>query len=121
YDGEYYCYYMEDQCDFVEPPKIDASHLWNGTKPSKYNVAPEPGNETFYVLHVSDFHIENDYVVGGEGNCTGGMCCTPTSWNRDAIPKGYHFSDGELFENGPKDGWDFYNSTYDGTSYQKGS
>ncbi|KAG7911774.1 hypothetical protein KL906_001095 [Ogataea polymorpha] len=120
YDGDYYCHYTESACDYVSPPEIDGSELWGGSKPEKSKYAPEAGNETFYVLHVSDFHIENDYVVGGEGNCSVSMCCTPHSFNNDPVPQNYDISSNLFLQDGPGEGWSFYKSSYVDNIFEKG-
>ncbi|GME75171.1 unnamed protein product [Ambrosiozyma monospora] len=92
-DAEYYCYYKESgACALPETPDFDISHLWP-EKPEKAYVAPEPSNETFNVLHISDFHIELDYTVGAEANCSLSMCCTPHSQNKLDVPEGYNFEE----------------------------
>lgn len=79
YGGHLYCQYLEESsCDKPSTPNASLSHLWPPKQP-KHHVAPEPGNETFNVLHISDFHIELDYTVGAESNCSATMCCTPHS------------------------------------------
>ncbi len=80
-DAEYWCAYKAGgQCKPPALPKdLSIAHLWNNTKPEKANITPVPGNDTMKVLHISDFHIELDYTVGAEANCTASMCCTPHS------------------------------------------
>lgn len=80
-DAEYWCHYKADkQCKVPKLPEdLSISHLWNDTKPEKAYHPPTVGNETMKVLHISDFHIELDYTVGAEANCTASMCCTPHS------------------------------------------
>lgn len=80
-DAEYWCAYKGGkQCDVPTlPTDLSIAHLWNNTRPKKADIVPIPGNETMKVLHISDFHIELDYTVGAEANCTSSMCCTPHS------------------------------------------
>jgi 3',5'-cyclic AMP phosphodiesterase CpdA len=80
-DAEYFCYYKAgNQCPLPKlPQNLSISYLWNNTKPAKANKVLTPGNETMKVLHISDFHIELDYTVGAEANCSTSMCCTPHS------------------------------------------
>lgn len=87
YDGALYCHYKDNAaCPKPATPNVTLSHLWP-SKQAKHYVAPEPSvNDTFNVLHVSDFHVELDYEVGAEANCTSSMCCTPHSVN--ALKKG---------------------------------
>ncbi|GAV29343.1 hypothetical protein PMKS-002825 [Pichia membranifaciens] len=80
-DAEYWCAYKAGgQCNAPElPQNLSIAHLWNYTKPEKaYNVLA-PGSDIMKILHISDFHIELDYTVGAEANCTASMCCTPHS------------------------------------------
>ncbi|SJM85922.1 uncharacterized protein ZBIST_2553 [Zygosaccharomyces bailii] len=92
YDAALYCHYLENgSCDKPKTPDASLSYLWP-PKQKKHYVAPEPGNETFNVLHISDFHIELDYTVGAEANCSAVMCCTPHSLGRGgggALYKGH--------------------------------
>lgn len=85
YDGQLYCHYKDDSaCKKPVTPNVSLSHLWPARQP-KHFVAPEPSiNDTFNVLHLSDFHVELDYKVGAEANCTTSMCCTPHSVNKVA-------------------------------------
>ncbi|GME90480.1 unnamed protein product [Ambrosiozyma monospora] len=109
-DAQYYCYYKESSaCALPKTPDFDISYLWP-EKPEKAYVAPEPSNETFNVLHVSDFHIEMDYTVGGEANCTGSttMCCTPHSVNKYKVPEGYNFEDALGLNDDEISGLNFY-------------
>ena len=80
-DGDYWCHYQaKNECALPEiPNNYSIAYLWNNTRPEKADLVPIPSNETFKVLHISDFHLEYDYVVGGEANCTNSMCCTPYS------------------------------------------
>lgn len=83
-DGDYICYFiLLQRCPLPELPNIDLSSWWP-EKPESSYIAPPPSNETFNVLHISDFHIQLDYELGSEGNCTNllGMCCTDHSWNK---------------------------------------
>ncbi|SCU80027.1 LAMI_0B00540g1_1 [Lachancea mirantina] len=81
YDGQLYCHYKESACPKPSTPNVTLSNMWSPKQPKHY-VAPEPSvNDTFKVLHISDFHIELDYTVGQEANCSTSMCCTPHSVN----------------------------------------
>lgn len=114
YDGHLYCHYKDSaSCPKPATPNVSVSHMWP-EKESKYLVAPEPSiNDTFHVLHLSDFHVELDYTVGAEANCTDSMCCTPQSVNK--LKSG----NTEMYQGI----WNsFYEgSTYDGEDYNKGS
>lgn len=92
YDGQLYCHFLgEKACPLPETPKFDLSGYWPKKQP-KHEVAPKPGNETYNVLHISDFHLELAYKIGTEANCSQTMCCTPHSFNEDPVPKGYNFT-----------------------------
>lgn len=48
-----------------------------GGKPS-HTDKPVPQNKpVLKVLHLSDIHIDNEYVIGAEVNCGELMCCRP--------------------------------------------
>ncbi|ODQ57761.1 hypothetical protein WICANDRAFT_81087 [Wickerhamomyces anomalus NRRL Y-366-8] len=92
YDGQLYCHFQDTKsCPLPKTPKVDLSGYWPPKQP-KHHVAPTPGNETYNVLHVSDFHIELNYQIGAEANCSRGMCCTPYSKNAAKLPQGYSFT-----------------------------
>ncbi|ODV85312.1 hypothetical protein CANARDRAFT_28580 [[Candida] arabinofermentans NRRL YB-2248] len=125
FDADYYCYYKEsvecslpDVYDEKYADLFDISYLWT-EKDDKYKVAPEPGNETFNVLHISDFHVELDYVVGGEANCTTNMCCNGRAVNKLSVPNGYNYS--ELLTDDEAEGLSLYNSSYIDGVFVKGS
>ncbi|SCU85142.1 LAME_0D00276g1_1 [Lachancea meyersii CBS 8951] len=111
YDGQLYCCYKESACAKPKTPNVTLSHLWPA-KQAKHFIAPEPAaNDTFNVLHISDFHIELDYTVGAEANCSSSMCCTPHSRNTFANITSH-----------PRKDWNsFYNSTYTDDGFVKGS
>ncbi|CCH43649.1 sphingomyelin phosphodiesterase [Wickerhamomyces ciferrii] len=92
YDGQLFCHYQQDKkCPLPKTPEIDMSSYWP-EKQSKHFKAPEPSNETYNVLHISDFHIELDYQIGTEGNCTQNMCCTTHNDNKDIKPEGWSYT-----------------------------
>ncbi|ODV86647.1 hypothetical protein CANARDRAFT_27073 [[Candida] arabinofermentans NRRL YB-2248] len=119
YDGDCFCHTVfKGQCPYVSPPKIDVSYMWGGKeKDEKYKVASEPGKEVFNVLHISDFHIQLDYTVGSESNCTSNMCCTPHSTNLVPVPEGYKFSDSLGYN---ESDFSLYNSSYIDGVFNKG-
>ncbi|GMM54414.1 hypothetical protein DAKH74_010300 [Maudiozyma humilis] len=115
YDGQLYCHYRGNgKCKKPATPSVSVSDMWPAKLP-QHMVAPEPSwNDTFNVLHFSDFHIELDYTVGGEANCTTTtMCCGSHSANKSPRPQGSHYSGR----------WDsFYDSFYDANmSFVKGA
>ncbi|GME83518.1 unnamed protein product [Ambrosiozyma monospora] len=116
-DSDYWCHLKEDgACPMPVTPEIDISFMWP-EKPEKAYVAPEPSDETFNVLHVSDFHIETQYKIGSEANCSTYMCCTSHSSNELPLPEGQSpisgLNDQEIA------GMNLFNSTWD-DAYKKG-
>lgn len=83
-DAVYACHYLVDNaCPLPAVPNFDLSGWW---PPKPENARePDPSGETFNVLHVSDFHVDLDYLVGSESNCSQSMCCTEHSYH-DAVP-----------------------------------
>lgn len=82
-DARYTCHYqVEGACPRPAVPNFDLSTWW----PPKPDNArqPDPSGETFNVLHISDFHVDLDYTVGAESDCSQSMCCTPHSYNKAA-------------------------------------
>ncbi|KAF9078769.1 Metallo-dependent phosphatase-like protein [Rhodocollybia butyracea] len=45
------------------------------SSPPSPPVAPNPRNRPFTVVHISDVHIDRNYTVGSEANCTKNICC----------------------------------------------
>ncbi|ODQ81326.1 hypothetical protein BABINDRAFT_160684 [Babjeviella inositovora NRRL Y-12698] len=78
-DGDYYCHFKAGgACPLPPTPAYDLSSWWS-ERPSILELEQSTG--FFNVAHLSDFHVELDYAVGGEANCTDSMCCTPRSRN----------------------------------------
>lgn len=81
-DARYACHYMvANACPLPATPHYDLENWWS-PKP-KDAREPEPSGETVRVLHISDFHVDLDYVVGSEANCTQTQCCNQRSKNPD--------------------------------------
>lgn len=112
YDGQLYCSYIEKTCEIPATPKIDLSDKWPAKQPKHY-IAPEPSNETYNVLHVSDFHIEMDYRIGSEANCSQYMCCTNHNYNKLQPPKDYNYTKNSNFTQEQLSNLSFYNGFYD--------
>ncbi|KAF8888535.1 Metallo-dependent phosphatase-like protein [Infundibulicybe gibba] len=49
-------------------PRAAPAHL-------KPVVAPNPRRKPFTVVHLSDVHIDHQYTIGSEANCTKNICC----------------------------------------------
>ena len=47
----------------------------------KEPALPEKGKPILRVLHLSDLHIDNEYLVGAEAKCGEMMCCRPKGDN----------------------------------------
>ncbi|CEP59975.1 uncharacterized protein LALA0_S01e00188g [Lachancea lanzarotensis] len=111
YDGQLYCFYKEKACPKPKTPNVTLEHMWPSKQP-KHFLAPEPSaNDTFNVLHISDFHIELDYTVGAETNCTLSMCCSPNSKNAKS----------RTSHNSTAIGWNSYHdSFYTNNSFVRG-
>ncbi|AOW06388.1 Metallo-dependent phosphatase-like protein [Yarrowia lipolytica] len=91
-DGKALRYYLMGltQCGKPDTPYIDTSKLgWYPPKPDNITIAPS-SNETFNVLHISDFHLDLKYQIGAESQCDYYMCCTDLSKNQTAINAGFH-------------------------------
>lgn len=82
-DLQYACHYqVRGACPLPAVPNFDLSSWWP-PKPADAKQ-PDPSGETFNVLHISDFHVELDYQVGSESNCSQSMCCTPHNFHKAA-------------------------------------
>ncbi|CAM9013646.1 unnamed protein product [Wickerhamomyces anomalus] len=90
YDGQLFCHFQHGKaCKMPKTPEIDMSSYWPAKEP-KHEVAPTPGDETYNVLHVSDFHIQTEYKIGSEANCSQYMCCTDNNFNKNKLPEGFN-------------------------------
>ncbi|QNP96369.1 Putative sphingomyelin phosphodiesterase asm-3 [Yarrowia lipolytica] len=74
-------------CDRVQVPVPDLSSWWP-EKPKNPKKIESSYNETFNVLHISDFHLDLRYTPGQEAWCDDYMCCTVESHNVAAIAAG---------------------------------
>ena len=82
-EAQYACHYLVGgACPLPAVPNFDLSHWW---PPKPENArAPDPSGKTFNVLHISDFHVDLDYTIGSESDCSQSMCCTVHSFHRDS-------------------------------------
>uniref|UniRef100_A0A914YU45 Calcineurin-like phosphoesterase domain-containing protein n=1 Tax=Panagrolaimus superbus TaxID=310955 RepID=A0A914YU45_9BILA len=48
-----------------------------GKPPHTDPILPEKGKPILKVLHLSDLHIDNEYIIGAEAKCGEMMCCRP--------------------------------------------
>ncbi|KAK0321818.1 hypothetical protein LTR82_007304 [Friedmanniomyces endolithicus] len=79
-DMQAFCFYEFSTCKAPPLAKINERD-WFPPKPANRMSAPQPSGETFNVLHFSDWHMDPRYDVGGEANCTTGLCCRFDSAN----------------------------------------
>ena len=74
-DGQILCAYMFGTCDLPPVPKLNQTALFKGTtKPPPKPLKPCK-KEPLKVLHFSDYHLDQRYVVESEANCGGSLCC----------------------------------------------
>jgi hypothetical protein len=90
-DGQILCAFMFGSCDLPAPPKLDLNVLFKGKteKPPPRQVrevSPCEQKEPLKVLHISDYHLDNRYVVGSEANCTGDVCCRVFPYTNVSAP-----------------------------------
>ncbi|KAB8283263.1 Metallo-dependent phosphatase-like protein, partial [Yarrowia lipolytica] len=87
-DGQNLCYWHADNtCDAAPVPAPDLSSWWP-EKPTNPPKIESSYNETFNVVHLSDFHLDLRYLPGQEAWCDAYMCCTVESKNKKAIRAG---------------------------------
>lgn len=80
-DSQYICYhFLNGACPLPKTPEFDLSSWWP-VKP-KDAKQPDPSGKTFNVVHVSDFHVDLDYEVGSEANCSQSMCCNDWKYHK---------------------------------------
>uniref|UniRef100_A0A914Z903 Saposin B-type domain-containing protein n=1 Tax=Panagrolaimus superbus TaxID=310955 RepID=A0A914Z903_9BILA len=57
-----------------------------GVKPPHKTPTPIPsGKPTLRVLHLSDLHVDNDYIIGSEAKCDEPLCCRPPKDTNEAF------------------------------------
>ncbi|AOW05079.1 uncharacterized protein YALI1_E08853g [Yarrowia lipolytica] len=87
-DGINLCYWTApNTCDAAPVPEPDLSSWWP-EKPKNLSKIESTYNETFNVLHISDFHLDLRYLPGQEAWCDAYMCCTVESSNKKALAAG---------------------------------
>ncbi|KAG0351221.1 hypothetical protein BG005_009314 [Podila minutissima] len=71
-DGKQICFQVLGAC----PPTGISSGTVTFPKVKPVNaVAPTHSGNLVDVLHLSDWHVDNEYVVGSEGDCNRPLCC----------------------------------------------
>ena len=74
-DGQTACAYIFGLCDLPAPPQLDLNALFkNTTKPPPKQLTPSD-KEPLKVLHISDYHLDERFVVGSEASCGNGQVC----------------------------------------------
>ncbi|CAI5758894.1 unnamed protein product [Candida verbasci] len=97
-DLEYYCFFRgKSACKLPETKDVDEFYgiqNWWPEKNPLYEKEPiyTKNNETFNVLHVTDFHIQLRYTLGAEANCTSTPCALPESYNKQLPNQTYNFT-----------------------------
>lgn len=94
---DYYCHYKGKYCEAPKTPNIsqiiDLNALWPPKQPKHYLEPVYEANEnSFRVLHLSDFHNQLRFEVGSEANCSQGLCCLPESYNDNKLSEEYNFT-----------------------------
>ncbi|KAI7820917.1 Metallo-dependent phosphatase-like protein [Gamsiella multidivaricata] len=71
-DGKHLCHQVLGAC----PAQGVSSGTLTFPKPKPANVAsPTHSGNLVDVLHLSDWHVDNEYVPGAEGDCNRPLCC----------------------------------------------
>ncbi|KAF9116533.1 hypothetical protein BGX27_001827 [Mortierella sp. AM989] len=71
-DGKYICFQVLGACP---APGVSSGSL-TFPKPKPVNAAPPAhSGSQVDVLHLSDWHLDNEYVAGSEGDCNRPLCC----------------------------------------------
>lgn len=75
-DGQTACAFIFGLCSLPAPPQLDLDTLFKGTKkPAPKELAPCT-KDPLKVLHISDYHLDERFVVGSEASCGNGeVCC----------------------------------------------
>ncbi|KAJ3333067.1 hypothetical protein HDU76_011755, partial [Blyttiomyces sp. JEL0837] len=79
-------------------PITTAKLTFPSAKPASYPFPQPKGKNLKYVVQLSDFHLDPEYVVGAEGACVGFLCCrsdstTPSNITRPCSPYGDYGAD----------------------------
>ncbi|OAP58414.1 hypothetical protein AYL99_07504 [Fonsecaea erecta] len=90
-DMQHWCSVNYEFCD-VEPPVLIDEDFYFSPKPESAYIAPAPSEQTFNVLHLSDWHLDPRYDIGSESNCSDYMCCRPYSVNRELFTDSHNAS-----------------------------
>ena len=89
-DGQLACAFIFGLCSLPPPPPLDLQTLFKGTtKPPPKTLTPSD-KEPLKVLHISDYHLDERYVVGSEAQCNSGgpdtLCCRVFPYTNTSAP-----------------------------------
>ncbi|KAL9055736.1 MAG: hypothetical protein Q9162_003372 [Coniocarpon cinnabarinum] len=86
-DGQTACAFIFGLCDLPPPPPLDLATLFkNTTKPPPKTLTPSD-KEPLKVLHISDYHLDQRFVVGSEASCGNGqVCCRVFPYTNTSAP-----------------------------------
>jgi hypothetical protein len=74
-DGNYICASLSTSfCPAPKTSPLDTTSLFPKPKPKNPRV-PKASGKRVKVAHLSDFHLDPRYDVGGEANCSSSFCC----------------------------------------------
>uniref|UniRef100_A0A914DRP3 Sphingomyelin phosphodiesterase n=1 Tax=Acrobeloides nanus TaxID=290746 RepID=A0A914DRP3_9BILA len=86
--GELCSLLIEDCGTFNNPYNVTWTLNMPGIKPPKKQLQPpSPGKPTLKILHVSDLHVDSQYVIGTEASCSEPSCCRRANNTHDFISK----------------------------------
>ena len=74
-DGQTACAFIFGLCSLPAPPKLDLDHLFKGTTKPPPKELTSSGKDPLKVLHISDYHLDERFVVGSEASCGDGQVC----------------------------------------------
>lgn len=74
-DGQAACAFIFGLCSLPAPPPLDLDSLFKKTKkPAPKELLPSD-KDPLKVLHISDYHLDNRFVVGSEASCGNAQVC----------------------------------------------
>ncbi|CAI4226979.1 unnamed protein product [Auanema sp. JU1783] len=67
---------MADCGTFIDPLRVDWNITIPGNQPTPIVKNPiQPGNPVLKILHLTDIHLDTQYVIGQEADCNEPLCC----------------------------------------------
>lgn len=85
-DGQTLCAFMFGTCDLPAPPQFDISTMCKGVAKPAPKRLTSGRREPLKVLHISDYHLDQRYVVGSEADCGGALCCRVFPYTNVSTP-----------------------------------